>query len=159
MQNPTEKADLSGWLVMIFGRVLGIGFAPPSLENAFRVANVAYRCTDPDFLTAFVDRLVDDDDRLMGFYVSAVSKSGFDLVNDALHAPYLKHHDGALEVWLSEAPMSEAHNAGEQAFGGRVFLGTDNTMAMTIDASGLLSPKDVEQLAWANAHAASIELD
>lgn len=142
---------------MIFGSVLGLGFAPASLGDAFRVSNVAYHCADPDFLTAFVDRLLDGDGRVVGFYVSAVSESGAKLVNSALNAPYLRHDNGGLEVWLSEAPISGARNAGEQAFGGRVFFGSDETMAMTIDMSGLLTSDDVDRLRLAHAHHVAID--
>ena|SRR5665213_1869079 len=147
MQNATSE----GWLVIVFGRVLGIGFAPKSVDDAFRVGDIVYQCSDPDFLTAFVDRLVDSEDHVVGFYVSAVSKSGHDLVAGVPPRPYLRAEEGALEVWVSEAPLTEVRNTGEQAFGGRVFHGSDSTMAMTIDMSGLLTAHDVECLSLANA--------
>lgn len=148
--------DTDYWLVLIFGEALKIGFAANAMEDTFRVDATVYRSTDPNYLTAFVDRLIDDDGHLVGFFISPISPSCQTLVASVLPRRYLRLVGGGLEVWISEAPIDGAQNAGDQAFGGRVFAGDSEEWAMSIAAEGLLSQSDVEIIALANAQHVTI---
>jgi len=145
------ESESDCWLVLIFGQTLKIGFAPKAMEDSFRVDVTTYRCDDPDYLTSFVDRLLDEHGRVVGFCISPVSASGHMLAASLPPRAYLRRAGGALEVWISEAEIDNAHNAGDQAFGGRVFCGDNGEWAMTIATGDLLSQKDVEFVALANA--------
>ena len=143
--------ESDAWLVLIFGQTLKIGFAPKGMEDKFRVGATEYRCDDPDYLTAFVDRLLDQEERLVGFFISPVSQRGQMLVASLAPRPYLRFVWDGLEVWISEAAIDDACNAGDQAFGGRVFGADNGELAMTIATRDLLSRSDLEVVALANA--------
>lgn len=137
--------------VMIFRRELMIGLTPKISGGSFRAENVRFESVDGDHFTAFCDRLVDSQDQLVGVEITAISEAAKALIDTVRAASYVTVEMGALQVWFSEAPIDEARNTAEQAFGGQVFRSTTGDLALSIDADFLFVAGDEIQLL--NAHA------
>lgn len=136
--------------VMIFYRELVLGFVPSSTRGAFHVDGAEFIAMDDNFLSAFWDRLLDANGQLVGVRVIPVSSAAEQLCAGLKGAPYATIDGGAFEVWLSEAPLPDAQNSGEQAFGGQVFRDGEGRFALSIEANFLFTEADEARLS--NAH-------
>jgi hypothetical protein len=138
-------------LVMIFRRELFFGFLPKASGDSFQVDEVEFSSLDANHLTAFCDRLLDGQDQLVGVQITPISEPAEHLMHAVQNAPYVTAEAGGFQVWLSEAPLNDARNNAEQAFGGQVFRNAAGEFALSIDADFLLTPADESQLL--NSHA------
>ena len=137
--------------VMIFRRDLVIGITPKAISGRFQVDGVVFASVDDNHFVAFFDRLLDVGNRLVGVCISPISEPATLLMHGVRHARYVTAEAGAFQVWFSEAPLGDAPNNGEQAFGGQVFRAATGEFALSIDADVLLSVADEMQLQNANA--------
>jgi hypothetical protein len=158
MESAVTDDQVEQWLVLIFGSALSIGLAPKTMPSRFRVGGAEYESLDTNYLTAFFDRLVDPAERLVGMRVSPVADSAQELMQRLPTAPYLTISNGGFDVWFSEAPIHDAVNRGDQAFGGQVFRTQSGSFAMSFDANYLCAtPADYSALREANARWVVIE--
>lgn len=134
------------WFVLIFSRALTVGLLAKSADHGFAVDDVVFAPVEENFLSAFVDRLLDADGKLVGLNVSPTSDAAEWLVRTLRSAPYTTSGTDGLQIWFSESPIHDARNSAEQAFGGQVFRGSSGDLALSIDALSLLTDTDLDRL-------------
>jgi hypothetical protein len=139
------------WFVMIFRRELIVGLAPKTSSGALSIDGVEFASVDDNHLTAFVDRLTDRSGELVGVNISPVSDAAERLMLAVRSLPYVTSEPGAFQVWFSEAPLADACNNAEQAFGGQVFTSPTGDLALSIDAESLFTATDQERLTTGHA--------
>jgi hypothetical protein len=132
--------------VMIFYRELHLGFVPRAMTTAFQADNSDFAAMDDNFLSAFWDRLLDASGQLVGVRVTPISAPAEQLRAELNGAPYVTFDGEAFEVWFSEAPLPDAINNGEQAFGGQVFRNQEGNFALSIQADFLFDKRDESRL-------------
>lgn len=136
--------------VMIFLNELVFGFVQKTIAGNFIVEDTGFSAVDDNFLSAFWDRLLDSRGELVGVRVTPVSPPAEELRDAVRGLPYVTGRGPAFDVWLTEGPIADAYNNGEQAFGGRVFRSDAGRFALSIDAGSLFISADEGRLA--NAH-------
>jgi hypothetical protein len=139
------------WFVMIFRRALVVGLVAKASSGTFRVDGVEFASVDDNHLTAFVDRLIDRSGALVGVSISPLSDAAGRLMLAVQSLPYVTSEPGAFQVWFSEAPLADACNNAEQAFGGQVFTSPTGDLALSIDAESLFTATDQERLTTGHA--------
>jgi hypothetical protein len=140
------------WLIMVLGKRLSLALVPKGDLPSFQIGGAEYRGLESNFLTTFYDRLLDQDDRLSGVRVWPVSDSALELWGRLPKAPYVQRGQGFFDIWLSEAPIPDAEDAGDQAFGGRVYQTESGALALSLDVNYLCaSDADFENVQDANA--------
>lgn len=146
--------DPSGaeWLFLILGSELSLALALPPRNGRFRVENAEYRAPDDNYLTAFYDRLVDSDDRLIGIRIHPATAPARELIRRVRPARYLFVGSGYIDVFLSGPAVPDAESTSDQAFGGQVLLSERGEIAISIDVHYFCaSPEDMDAVRGARA--------
>lgn len=134
------------WFVVAFRKDLVVGLVAKDSGHILEVNGLCFAAEDDNYLTAFVDRLTDQQGELVGINVSPVSDTAERLMLAVSAMPYVTVDSGALRIWFSEAPLDGVINSGEQAFGGQVFRSSTGEFALSIDAASLFTDSDKERL-------------
>ena len=141
------QIDLSDhWFVIIFHQELIVGMLAKDRDRSFHINGELFTAVDDNYLTAFVDRLLDAHGQIVGINVSPTSDSTERLLRDVQSARYTTLGPTGLQIWFSESPIENAINSAEQAFGGQVFASASGELALSVDAASLFSAADVERL-------------
>lgn len=137
--------------VMVFQRELSIGLGSKKLGESIRIDDVYFRSSGENHLTTFCDRLLDPSGRLVGVNITPISDSAEALMRTVKDSRYVTVDSSAFQVWFTEAPLRDAENNGEQAFGGYVFSNDSGEFALSIDADFLFTSADEARLSVAHA--------
>lgn len=140
------------WLFLMLGSELSLALAPPPRTGRFRVGDAEYRAPDDNYLTAFYDRLVDSDDRLVGIRIHPATEPAEELIQRVRPARYLLVGPGYIDIFLSGPAVPDAESTSDQAFGGQVFLSDRGDIAISVDVHHLCaSPEDIDAIRGARA--------
>jgi hypothetical protein len=130
------------WFVVVFEQKLTVELVEKSADRTLSLRGELFTPVDDNFLTAFVDRLVDERGELVGITIAPVSDAAAQLMSSVKSAPYVTSEAGAFQIWFGEAPLEKVRNTAEQAFGGQIFRSTTGVHALSIDAASLFTEGD-----------------
>jgi hypothetical protein len=140
------------WLIVFFRPALTMALVPKVEFDRFRVGALEYRCMEPNYLTAFYDRLVGEHDRLVGLHVTPASDAAEEMLRQLNPAEYLVVSDSQLDIFLAGHSRHDAVNTGDQAFGGQIFRAESGEFALSLDVNYLcMSETDFAAITGAKA--------
>ena len=124
-------------LILFFGDRLGLAFAPDFELASFSADGVRYEHTEAGSFPSLYDRLVDATGRLIGIQLYPIAPS----LQTTLAALRPRAYLDALQagrtdiygVYFGGDVDDSAGSTGEQAFGGQVFRGEAEELAVSID--------------------------
>lgn len=133
----------SKWLIILFEDRLCLGWARGESPDSFTARGVEYRDTEHGDLTAFYDRLENGAGKLVGIRVYAVHGTE-QFLRAVPTTPYVRRFSDQpiMDVYLSSAAAEEVASTGDQAFGGKWFIGTGGRRALSLDFAYLASGED-----------------
>lgn len=138
------KRDMEAkWLIIFFDDQLRLGLVSGESPDSFITGGVRYRETGHGDLTAFYDRLEDGSGRLAGVRLYAVRGT-----EQFLRAVPVRAYVGCfseepiIDVLFSSGGTGEVVSTGDQAFGGKWFIGTGGRLALSLDFTYLASGED-----------------
>jgi hypothetical protein len=133
----------SKWLIIFFEDQLWLGLVNGESPDSFTARGIEYRETGHGDLTAFYDRLEDRVGRLAGIRLYAVRGTEQFL----LAVPETSYvgrfsQEPIMDVYFFPGATEEVVSTGDQAFGGKWFVGTGGRLALSLDFAYLASGED-----------------
>ena len=132
----------SKWLIMMFEDQLWLGCVSGESPDSFTAQGIKYMETGHGDLAAFYDRLEDPLGKLVGIRVYAV-RGTEQFLRAVPVTSYVSRHseEPVIDVHFAGA-TEEVVSTGDQAFGGKWFIGTEGRVALSIDFTYLASGED-----------------
>ncbi len=142
------------WLVMVLGDQLSLALSDSEPAQSFRAEGTAFHATGPSTMSAFYDRLVDQHGNLVGVRIAPIMKDADAVLERVPLRQYIRRggEEPWFDVYLGNGVRADAESTGDQAFGGRIYLGEKGEMAVSLDLGYLATTEqDIEVVKLASA--------
>ena len=154
MHRVGQESAIELWLVMVFSNQLSLALSDSEPAQSFRADGVAFHATGTSAMSAFYDRLVDQHGELVGVRIAPVMEDAAAVLDRVPPRPYIRrvNQQPWFDVYFGNVVHNDAESDGDQAFGGRFYLGERREMAVSLDLSYLAATeRDIEAVKLAPA--------
>lgn len=154
MNRAGQQSATELWLVMVLGDQLSLALSHSEPAQSFRADGTDFRATRSSTMGAFYDRLVDGHGNLVGVRIAPVMTDADAVLERVPLREYIRQADDEpwFDVYLGSEIRGDAESTGDQAFGGRIYLGGEREMAISLDLGYLATTKeDIEAVKLAPA--------